>query len=182
MTESGQLLTDYECRYCGSSSVVPVLDKRMDEAPAAGNKYRRHCLSCARWLPMCSENYFKKHPDPHVLPTSDEPERENLVPLEEYDYAEEIKQVEGRMTSSTREEIPFQSSEATIVQRLDGDLEYSNVAIDAGKLSSELPTLIAVIDGGEIDLEQAREAWEDIVLREADLIRARRRGFVADEE
>lgn len=57
-----------ECKYCHENQVVPVLDKTMEQQPRAGNKYRRSCLSCGRWLPMCSEKYFRAHPNPHVLP------------------------------------------------------------------------------------------------------------------
>mgnify|MGYP000639047981 FL=1 len=57
-----------ECKYCHDDQVVPVLDKEMEQQPRAGNKYRRHCLSCERWLPMCSEEYFRTHSDPHCLP------------------------------------------------------------------------------------------------------------------
>ena len=39
-----------KCRYDDRESVVPVLDKPIDEAPTAGNNYWRHCLSCGRWL------------------------------------------------------------------------------------------------------------------------------------
>lgn len=74
----------YKCRYCQSTDVVPVLDRGIEQAPKAGNKYRRHCLNCWRWLPMCSASYFRMHDDPHVLPVGAEPERENLAPLEVY--------------------------------------------------------------------------------------------------
>lgn len=57
-----------ECKYCQENQVVPVLDKEIEQQPHAENKYRGHCLSCERWLPMCSEEYFRTHSDPHYLP------------------------------------------------------------------------------------------------------------------
>lgn len=94
---------DYECRYCGSEDVVPVLDKGIADAPKAGNKYRRHCLSCWRWLPMCSASYFRAHDDPHVLPIEAEPERRNLVPLDEYRQDNPAKISEDNQRDSERQ-------------------------------------------------------------------------------
>lgn len=78
------------CKYCHSTSAVPVLDKRIEKSPKPGNKYRSACLNCERWLPLASEAEFRGHPRPHVLPAdagSDEVDR--LIPLEEYDYGDE---------------------------------------------------------------------------------------------
>lgn len=79
-----------ECRYCHSKRVVPVLDKRIERSPKAGNKYRTRCLSCQRWLPMTSESAFKNHANPHVLPADADPDEDgSAIPLEEYDYQDE---------------------------------------------------------------------------------------------
>lgn len=81
---------DDHCQYCGSGKAYPVLDKRIENSPKPGNKYRAACLGCERWLPLTSEEEFRAHPEPHVLPAdagSDELGR--IVPLEEYDYGEE---------------------------------------------------------------------------------------------
>lgn len=56
------------CKYCHSDRVVPVLDEGIEQRPPGGNKHRRRCLTCERWLPMCSAKAFRTHPDPHVLP------------------------------------------------------------------------------------------------------------------
>lgn len=83
---------DDTCKYCGSGKAVPVLDKRIENSPKPGNKYRAACLAedCQRWLPLASEEEFRAHPRPHVLPAdagSDDVHR--VIPLEEYDYGEE---------------------------------------------------------------------------------------------
>ena len=80
-----------ECRYCGANSVVPVLDKSIERKPTGGgNKFRRRCLSCYRWLPMTSEKYYRNHLHPHVLPVDADSDEEGCcVPLEEYDYGPE---------------------------------------------------------------------------------------------
>ena len=61
-----------ECKYGHECQVVPVLDKKIEQQPRAGNKYRRYCLSCERWLPMCSEEFFRTHSNPHCLPIGED--------------------------------------------------------------------------------------------------------------
>ena len=60
-----------EYKYGHENQVVPVLDKTMEQQPRAGNKYRRSCLTCERWLPMCSEDTF----DPIPIPMCSQSER-----------------------------------------------------------------------------------------------------------
>lgn len=82
------------CEYCASERVVPVLDKRIEKAPRAGNKYRTRCLGCWRWLPMTSKAAFKQHENSHILPADADPEKEdNLVALDDYDYRDEIEEL-----------------------------------------------------------------------------------------
>lgn len=95
-----------ECRYCGCEKVVPVLDKRIEQSPKAGNKFRTACIGCNRWLPMTSEEVFRSHDRPHVLPlegvpklSSDEdPDVEDVVPLEDYDYGPELADLVERIS------------------------------------------------------------------------------------
>lgn len=72
------------CKYCQQNQVVPVLDEEIEQRPRPGNKFRRFCQSCERWLPMCSSNYFRTHPTPHVLPIDEE----NPIPLSESEAVE----------------------------------------------------------------------------------------------
>jgi len=73
-----------ECEYCGSERVAPVLDKRIEQSPTAGNKYRTRCLSCWRWLPMTSADAWKESQLSKVLPATADPEQpDNLVEPEE---------------------------------------------------------------------------------------------------
>jgi len=60
------------CKYCQQNQVVPVLDEEIEQRPRPGNKFRRFCQSCERWLTMCSAKYFRTHPTPHVLPIDEE--------------------------------------------------------------------------------------------------------------
>lgn len=74
------------CRYCASERVAAVLDKRMEKSPTAGNKYRKLCLACSRWLPMCGAADFQTADHQHVLPADADPDDEEpTVPAEEYD-------------------------------------------------------------------------------------------------
>lgn len=74
------------CRYCASERVAAVLDKRIEQAPTAGNKYRKRCLGCGRWLPCCSAADFQTADHQHVLPRDADPEAEDpTVPAEEFD-------------------------------------------------------------------------------------------------
>ena len=74
------------CQYCASERVAAVLDKRMEHSPTAGNKYRKRCLSCERWLPMCSAGDFQTAEHQHVLPRDADPDDdEPTVPADEFD-------------------------------------------------------------------------------------------------
>lgn len=94
---------DDHCKYCGSGRAVPILDKRLENSPKRGNKYRAACLECERWLPLASESEFRTHSNPHVLPAdapSDAVHR--LVPLEEYDYGPEWAALVGDQSKDQR--------------------------------------------------------------------------------
>lgn len=72
------------CKYCHTDRVVPVLDEAMEQQPGPGNQYRRYCLACTRWLPLCSAKAFRTHPNAHVLPIdADAP-----IPLADSDTAD----------------------------------------------------------------------------------------------
>lgn len=88
MANSERTVDDYECRYGESSDVVPVLDQQIAVSDTPGNKFRQHCLSCCRWLPMTSREDFANHANPYVLPLGEAPARENLVPVDESDYGQ----------------------------------------------------------------------------------------------
>lgn len=95
-----------ECRFCGSERVVPVLDKRIEQSPTAGNKYRTRCLTCWRWLPMTSGDHWKEHPNAKVLPADADPEEnDNLVDAEDAEdgrLAELQEKVSNRGVSAER--------------------------------------------------------------------------------
>lgn len=55
-----------------------------------GNKYRRRCRECQRWLPCCSAKEWKAHDDPQVLPADADPNDPDLVPVEQTEYEERI--------------------------------------------------------------------------------------------
>lgn len=74
------------CEYCASQRVAAVLDKRIEQSPRAGNKYRQRCLNCGRWLPCCSAADFQTADHQHVLPRDSDPEADDpTVPVEEFD-------------------------------------------------------------------------------------------------
>lgn len=89
-----------ECEYCASRRVVPVLLKRIERSPTAGNKYRRFCQGCERWLPFCGESDYRQALHPHVLPADGDPDdaAEHIVPLEDYDYGPEWADLVERAT------------------------------------------------------------------------------------
>ena len=91
-----------ECRYCKRDAVVPVLDKSIERNPAGGgNKYRRRCTACDRWAPMCSEDHYRDHAHPHVLPVDADADAEgSILPLEQYDYGPEWNDLVDRVTES----------------------------------------------------------------------------------
>ena len=102
-----------ECRYCHENQVVPVLDKKMEQQPRAGNKYRRSCLSCGRWLPMCSAEYYRAHHNPHVLPIGES----EIVPLSEVDVTEKDP-MSGHVGRDTKDgDTPWYSSDGHDVVR-----------------------------------------------------------------
>ncbi|AGC65543.1 hypothetical protein K745_gp18 [Haloarcula hispanica virus PH1] len=84
------------CQYCASERVAAVLDKRIEASPTAGNKYRKRCLSCSRWLPMCGAADFQTADHQHVLPRGADPESDDpTVPAEDFDG-----QVDGVQTAA----------------------------------------------------------------------------------
>lgn len=119
-----------ECRYCGSTAVVPVLDKRIENSPTAGNKFRTICQGCDRWLPMCGKEDWQEHPEPHVLPADEDPNDDpTLVPLEEYDYQDELEElaerVEEQGVESEPEEAVADGGDEPDLEADDGDGEES---------------------------------------------------------
>ena len=76
------------CQYCASERVAAVLDKRIEKSPTAGNKYRKRCLACERWLPMCSAGDFQTAEHQHVLPADVDPDEDDpTVPAVEFNGA-----------------------------------------------------------------------------------------------
>lgn len=74
------------CQYCASERVAAVLDKRIEAAPTAGNKYRKRCLGCSRWLPCCSAADFQTADIQHVLPRdADRDGDDPTVPVADFD-------------------------------------------------------------------------------------------------
>lgn len=90
-----------ECRYCHALRVVPVLDKRIERSPRAGNKYRTFCHNCGSWGPMTSEDHFRSSLHPHVLPADGDPNQPDseLVALENYDYGDEWADLREKVTA-----------------------------------------------------------------------------------
>lgn len=88
-----------ECEWCDDDAVVPVLDKGIERSPTPGNKFRRRCLACHRWHPMTSEQAYREHDHPHVLPLGADGDADgSLVPLEDYDYAPEWRELVARVS------------------------------------------------------------------------------------
>lgn len=186
----------YQCRYCKSTEVVPVLDKQIEQAPKAGNKYRRHCLSCSRWLPMCSTEYFKQHPNAHVLPASEEPERENLIPLSEYEYTDEIRREKEKAESKSADrqqsidnhrtiddsnvtlDVAAEEKTGSLIQKAGERFHWNQVDEIRSFVGDESMAVIVIVDKEIPDKEIARETWEEVVLRVADRIRAGRHGLI----
>ena len=68
-----------------------MIYERMDKANyLAGNKYRLRCRECERWLPCTSEETWRTHADPHVLPAGVDPKDPTIVSVEETEYADEV--------------------------------------------------------------------------------------------
>jgi len=94
-----------DCKWCGSKRVVPVLDKRIERSPKTGNKFRVYCLACDRWMPFTSDKEYRDHLHPHVLPADADPEADDpTVPLEDYDYGPEWRDLAERTARSRPEQ------------------------------------------------------------------------------
>ena len=144
---------------------------------------------------MCSNKYFKQHPRPYVLPASEEPDGENLVPLSEYDYGDEINrekeridatsagggpEPEARQTSNESQvgKEPDADNVGTIIQQTEGCLLWNQVEDVRSLAGGDSTALIVVIDEEVSARGDAHEIREDVILEEADCIRARRRGLI----
>ncbi len=114
-----------ECDYCGAVSVVPVLDKRIEKAPTAGNKYRTRCTNCWRWAPMTSAGAWESSDRKLVLPSDADPEVEdNLVTNREYgrrdaeeELAEKVSEQgidDDRLAADGGEDVDDQSGEENV--------------------------------------------------------------------
>ena len=74
------------CGFCSSTRVAVVIDKRIEASPTPGNKYRKRCLACDKWLTMASTAEFETCDFKHVLPRDADPDAEDpTVPADEYD-------------------------------------------------------------------------------------------------
>ena len=74
------------CGFCSSTRVAVVIDKRIEASPTPGNKYRKRCLACDKWLTMASTAEFETCEYKHVLPRDADPDAEDpTVPADEYD-------------------------------------------------------------------------------------------------
>lgn len=93
-----------ECDGCDDAAVVPVLDKGIERSPTPGNKFRQRCLACGRWHTMTSEEAFRSHDHPHVLPLGEDGDAiESLVPLEDYQYGPEWRDLAARIGDDVEE-------------------------------------------------------------------------------
>ena len=122
-----------QCQYCSRANVVPVLDKRIEHHNRPGNAYRRFCLACERWLPMCSKEYYTSHPHPHVLPIGSDPEEGNIVELAEYDYEPEL--------------VALTDQERLQVEQKRDDLDFTTTSLDSRM--RVLNSLVSASDEGE---------------------------------
>jgi len=128
------------CKYCSSTRVAVVLDKRIQASPTPGNKYRKRCLECSRWLPMASAAQFETAKFRHVLPRDADPEGEEpTVPAEEFDG-----QVRSALT-------PEQHAE----RRAEAADEVAEVLADGGTEGVEKP------DDGEAEAADDDQDDED---------------------
>lgn len=92
-----------DCHLCYSKRVVPVLDKRIERSPKAGNKYRRYCLHCESWLPMTSTKHFQQSLHPHILPADGDPQNPaDVIPCDEYGYERETADLLDKMNRNGR--------------------------------------------------------------------------------
>jgi phage FluMu protein Com len=74
------------CGFCSSTRVAVVIDKRIEASPTPGNKYRKRCLACDKWLTMASTAEFETSDYKHVLPRDADPDADDpTVPADEYD-------------------------------------------------------------------------------------------------
>lgn len=137
-----------ECRYCASERVAPVLDKRIEQAPTAGNKYRTRCLACWRWLPMTSSDAWENSQKRWVLPADADPDNDdNLVTSRDYGHPE------------AEEEL----AEKVGAQGVDQYVESGQaVATDGGETTAERATT-------SMSDDQLDEAVDDDLAPDADL-------------
>lgn len=93
-----------ECEYCGADDVVPVIDKRIERRPTAGNKYRQRCLACWRWHPCCAAEDWETHDDARILPADADPDNEeNLLTPEEWEREKAEEEREQKQNERLKE-------------------------------------------------------------------------------
>lgn len=70
-----------DCTKCGSSRVIPILDKRMEETVRrwGGNRFRRFCKTCQKFGSFTSRDEWENHPDARILPVDADPEPGQLL-------------------------------------------------------------------------------------------------------
>lgn len=100
-------MTD-QCPFCASERTVPVIYERMDKANyIAGNKYRLRCRECDKWIYCTSEETWRTHNDPQVLPAGIDPKDPEFVPAVETEYSDRLAdESEDPTTDENRFECP----------------------------------------------------------------------------
>lgn len=144
---------------------------------------------------MCSKDYYKQHPDPHVLPVSKEPERENLIPLSEYEYTDEISREKEKVESKSTDRdqsidnhriidgpkgtlgVAAEENTGSLIQKAGERFQWNQVDEIRSLVGDESTDVIVVVDKEIPEEDIARETWEQVILREADRIRAQKRGL-----
>lgn len=158
-----------KCRYCASGRIVPVLDKRIERSHRAGNKFRQLCKGCRRWLPMTSEEHFRNHHSPHVLPADASPDAENVIPLTEYEYDDELADLAAEVEERrNRQHIAPDSSSVEPVAMTDGGTDLDGDDVDqedegAATISAASTTATATAESaqsGSLESADAASAAE----------------------
>lgn len=129
------------CEHCDERAVVPVLDKNIDQSPLPGNKYRTCCIACGAFGPMTSERHWREHRRPHVLPKGRDADVGAIIPLTEYDYAHEYRELIDRIRATG-----------------DVDADPGDVREQAAK---QRPEATAIADGGQSEPKSDEPDYHD---------------------